>query len=141
MDAEQFAWDVDQIFGRRWADDDSPPVNFCYCIGQLDDALAMLDAQDGTALHFDQGAYGENAYRGIIADSVPSFLVLLGTVEASGARMGKMPSNLDRVAFEKYNDMRLFVLAALRKVMSEYDDCVEEDSEFWNAIFDICVQY
>ncbi|RHZ59300.1 hypothetical protein CDV55_105574 [Aspergillus turcosus] len=44
VDAEQFAWDADLIFGRRRANDDSPPVNFCYCIGQLDDALGMLDA-------------------------------------------------------------------------------------------------
>ncbi|KAF7158695.1 hypothetical protein CNMCM5623_003859 [Aspergillus felis] len=140
-DAERYAWDADLIFGRRLADDHSAPVNFCYCIGQLDLALAMLDVRNGTVFHFDQGAYGKNADRGIIADSVPSLLVLLGTVEASVARMGKVSSNLSHVAFEKYNDMRLFVLAALRKIMSEYDDCVEEDSMFWNAIFDTCVKY
>ncbi|GFF53281.1 hypothetical protein IFM46972_09741 [Aspergillus udagawae] len=141
VDAELYAWDADSIFGRRWADDDSPPVNFCYCIGQLNDAMAMLDAENGMILHFDQGGYGESADRGIIADSVPSLLVLLGTVEVTVARMGKMSSNLNRVAFDKYNDMRLFVLAALREIMSEYDDCAEEGSVFWNAIFDTCVEY
>ncbi|GIJ86924.1 hypothetical protein Asppvi_005822 [Aspergillus pseudoviridinutans] len=140
-DAERYAWDADLIIGRRLEDDHSAPVNFCYCIGQLDLALAMLDAKDGTVFHFDQGAYGKYANRGIIADSVPSLLVLLGTVEASVARMGKMPSNLSRLAFEKDNDMRLFVLAALRKIMSEYDDRVEQDSMFWNAIFHTCVEY
>jgi hypothetical protein len=141
VDAEQYVWDVDQIFGRRWGRDDSPPANFCYCIGMLDDALTMLDAQNGMVLHFDQGGYDGNANRGVVADSVPSLLVLLGTVEACVARIGKMPSNLSRVAFEKYNDMRVFVLAALRKIMSEYDDCVKEDSAFWNAVFEICVKY
>jgi hypothetical protein len=137
-------WYTDQLFGCRYPDDDSQPVTFCYSIGIVDNATAMVDAGNGMVLHY-EGGYREDVDKdvdgGFIAHSVPLLLALLGTMEVSVARMGKVPSDSSGGAIEKYQNMRRLVLDALRETMAEYDDCVKEGSRFWDAIFKKCAVY
>ncbi|KAF4211827.1 hypothetical protein CNMCM5878_002028 [Aspergillus fumigatiaffinis] len=138
---ELYAWDADEIFGRRYPDDDSPPTNFCYFIGEAGCTMAMVDAETGWVLNYDQGGFGMNADGGVIADSVPSLLVLLGTMEMTVARMGEVPSDLSDEAIDKYENIRHVVLVALREIMTEYDGSVEEGSRFWDHMFEMCTEY
>jgi hypothetical protein len=138
---ELYAWDADEIFGRRYPDDDSPPTKFCYFIGEAGYTMAMVDAETGWVLNYDQGGFGMNADGGVIADSVPSFLVLLGTMEMTVARMGEVPSDLSDEAIDKYENIRHVVLVALREIMTEYDGSAEEGSRFWDYMFEMCTEY
>ncbi|KAJ5969628.1 hypothetical protein N7501_005876 [Penicillium viridicatum] len=129
-----YAYDADEIFGRRWADDDSPPVNFWYnfgCVGS--DAMVMVDAEDGLIIHYDLGGYGDQADRGLIASSLPSLLVLLGTIEMVIKRIGEPPQGLSCEAFEK---LRTTIFCQVRKIMADYDDCFEDDSCFWEGLLE-----
>jgi hypothetical protein len=103
--------------------------------------MAMVDAETGWVLNYDQGGFGMNADGGVIADSVPSLLVLLGTMEMTVARMGEVPSDLSDEAIDKYENIRHVVLVALREIMTEYDGSVEEGSRFWDHMFEMCTEY
>ncbi|KAJ5869602.1 hypothetical protein N7455_004543 [Penicillium solitum] len=131
---ELYAYDADEIFGRRWADDDSPPVNFCYnfgCVGG--DVVVMVDAEDGLIIHYDLGGYGDQADRGLIAGSLPSLLVLLGTINMVIKRIGEAPQGLSCEAFE---NLRRTIFCQVYKIMADYDDCFEGDSRFWNGLLE-----
>lgn len=131
---ELYEYDADEIFGRRWADDDSPPVNFCYnfcCIGG--NAMAMVDAEDGSIIHYDLGCYDERADRGWIASSMPSLLVLLRTMEMVINKLGEVQQELSDEAFE---NLRTTTFCQVREIMADYDDCVDDGSYFWDALFE-----
>jgi len=131
---ELYAYDADEVFSRRWADDDSPPVNFCFNFGcNGGDAVVMVDAEDGSIIHYDMGGFGDQADGGLIASSMPSLLVLLGTMEMVMNRIGEAPQELSHEAFE---NLRTRIFCQVRERMVDYDDCFEDGSRFWDGVLE-----
>lgn len=87
----------------------------------------------GLIIHYDLGGYGDQADRGLIAGSLPSLLVLLGTIDMVIKRIGEAPQGLSCEAFE---NLRTTIFCQVRKIMADYDDCFEDDSRFWNGLFE-----
>jgi hypothetical protein len=127
-----YAFEVDEIFFPGWPDEE-PPFNFCYELGRIRGEYRMLiGAEKGDIIQFDEGGYDEDAYRGLIASSIPSLLVLFGTMVTVMSRIGERPQELRDEAFAK---LRQTILCQVRKRMADYDGCLEEGSYFWDEMF------
>jgi hypothetical protein len=85
------------------------------------------------SFHYDLGGYGDQADRGLIAGSMPSLLVLLGTIDTVLKRIGEAPQGLSCEAFE---NLRTTIFCQVRKIMADYDDCLEDDSPFWDGLLE-----
>ncbi|MFF3689778.1 hypothetical protein [Streptomyces sp. NPDC002187] len=118
-------FDADEIYGRRYPDDDSPPENFCFTVAVWGDQHLMLDAADGGITHYDPNGWDHgDGWQGPAADSLPLLAVLLGLIAES--------SN----ALESADDaVRAAAVTDLRERMICQDLYVNE-SAFWDEIFD-----
>ncbi|MEU0397004.1 hypothetical protein ABZ208_30305 [Streptomyces sp. NPDC006208] len=118
-------FDADEIYGRRYPDDDSPPENFCFTVAIWGDQHLMLDAADGGITHYDPNGWDHgDGWQGPAADSLPLLAVLLGLIAESST------------ALESADDaVRAAAVTDLRERMIGQDLYVNE-SAFWDEIFD-----
>ncbi|MFH8680190.1 SUKH-4 family immunity protein [Streptomyces lydicus] len=118
-------FDADELYGNRYPDDDSPPVNFCFCVGTWGDQMLMLDASSGGIDHYDPNGWDHGAgFKGAAAWSLPDLAVLLGLI---AGRAGELVSGDEAVARA--------AVAALRARMRRHDATVDE-SPFWRMVFE-----
>ncbi|MEU7022619.1 SUKH-4 family immunity protein [Streptomyces sp. NPDC046203] len=117
--------DADEIYGKRYPDDDSPPVNFALTVVTWYDQHLMLDATLGGITHYDPNGWDHDAgWQGPAADSLPGLAVLLALVAEAGP------------ALESDDDTeRTAAVAALRARMSDCDGSAG-DSGFWDGVFE-----
>lgn len=118
-------FDADELYGRRYPDDDSPPKNFCFTAVVAGDQQLMLDADDGGITHYDPNGWDHaDGWQGPAADSLPRLAVLLGVIaEFSDA----LESDDDAV--------RAAAVTDLRERMIDLDGNVD-DSKFWDELFE-----
>ncbi|KAF7591413.1 hypothetical protein BBP40_001574 [Aspergillus hancockii] len=123
------AWDADELYGLRCPDDDSPPVNFAFHLGSVDQWMVMVGGEDGDVAHYDPDGWDHaDGYQGLIATSLGRFAGLLWMLSEVVQRLGPIP--------DEEEEAWKAVMAKLRERMIEYDDCVEEGSKFWDGIFE-----
>ncbi|MGW3076610.1 MULTISPECIES: SUKH-4 family immunity protein [unclassified Kitasatospora] len=77
--------DLDELFGERTPDDDTPPSNWGYCVGTFGERHLMVSGDTGTVriYHPDGWDHGDG-YGGWAADSLPGLvgaLALLARLE------------------------------------------------------------
>ncbi|MGY5127084.1 SUKH-4 family immunity protein [Streptomyces nigrescens] len=117
-------FDADELYGERYPDDDSPPVNFCFAVGSCGDQMLMLDGELGGVDHYDPNGWDHGAgYRGAAASSLPDLAALLGLIAERSAELDTDDRAVARAA-----------VAALRELMCGHDAAVEE-SPFWRTAF------
>ncbi|MFF5933290.1 hypothetical protein [Streptomyces sp. NPDC012508] len=117
-------FDADEIYGRRYPDDDSPPTDFCFTVAMRGDQHLMLDAADGSITHYDPNGWDHGAgWQGPAAENLPTLALLLGMIAES--------SN----ALESTDDaVRRTALADLRALMIDWEPYTG-DSAFWSSVF------
>ncbi|MFE5920642.1 SUKH-4 family immunity protein [Streptomyces sp. NPDC002285] len=116
-------FDADEIYGRRYPDDDSPPKNFCFTIATWFDQHLMLDAEFGGITHYDPNGWDHGAgWKGEAADSLPTLAVLLGLIAESSEALDSAD---DAVRVAAATDLRT------RMTVAYY---VLDDSAFWDRI-------
>ncbi|MFF8369605.1 SUKH-4 family immunity protein [Streptomyces lydicus] len=82
-------FDADELYGNRYPDDDSPPVNFCFTVGTWGDQMLMLDADSGGIDHYDPNGWDHGAgFKGAAAWSLPDLAVHLGLIAARADELG-----------------------------------------------------
>ncbi|WP_405578557.1 SUKH-4 family immunity protein [Streptomyces sp. NBC_01092] len=118
-------FDADELYGRRYPDDDSPPKDFCFTIATWYDQHLMLDAADGDLTHYDLNGWDHGAgWQGYAAGSLPELALLLGLIAES------------RNALESDDAAaRAAAVTDLRECMTIADWYVD-DSKFWDKIFE-----
>ncbi|MFF8897979.1 SUKH-4 family immunity protein [Streptomyces lydicus] len=120
-----YAFDADELYGNRYPDDDSPPVNFCFSIGTWADQMLMLDAGSGGIDHYDPNGWDHGSgYKGAAAWSLPDLAVHLGLIAARADELGSDDEAVAQAA-----------AAALRTRMRRHDATVDE-SPFWGMVFE-----
>lgn len=124
-DDEPYPFDADELYGKRYPDDDSPPENFCFTIGTRFDQQLMLDAAVGDIDHYDPSGWDHGAgQQGTAASSLPALAVLLGLlVERRDALTSDDTETRDAA------------VADLRKRMGDVEPEVY-DSSFWADVFE-----
>ncbi|CCK24682.1 hypothetical protein BN159_0303 [Streptomyces davaonensis JCM 4913] len=117
-------FDADEIYGRRYPDDDSPPTNFCFTVATRYDQHLMLDAADRSITHNDPNGWDHAAgWQGPAAEALPTLALLLGLIAES--------SN----ALESTDDaVRASALTDIRELMIEWEPYTA-DSAFWSGVF------
>ncbi|MEV7022566.1 SUKH-4 family immunity protein [Kitasatospora sp. NPDC093558] len=78
--------DPDEIYGRRYPDDDTPPDGYAYCVGLVNDLHLMADGVTGVVEAYDPNGWDHAAgHVGTVAESVPqafaAFVLLAGLEE------------------------------------------------------------
>jgi hypothetical protein len=128
-------YDADELYGERYPDDDSPPTNFCFHFGSVNEWMVMVEGEDGFVSHYDPSGWDHaEGYQGMIAGSLRGFAVLLGMLAEASEWLDMVT---DRLSEEKdIEEVRNSILNKLRERMEEYDDCVEEGSKFWDDVFE-----
>ncbi|MFD7321933.1 hypothetical protein ACFV9D_12770 [Streptomyces sp. NPDC059875] len=118
-------FDSDEIYGRRYPDDDSPPKNFSFTVVVRGDQHLMLEAADGGITHYDPNGWDHaDGWQGPAADSLPQLALLLGLIAESSD------------ALESTDDAVCAAAAAdLRERMIGQDWNVAE-SAFWDEVFE-----
>ncbi|MFD5396047.1 SUKH-4 family immunity protein [Streptomyces sp. NPDC127097] len=118
------AFDADELYGERYPDDDSPPVNFCFSVGSCGEQLLMLDGEYGGIDHYDPSGWDHGAgHQGAAASSLPGLAVLLGLIAERSDELTADDRATARAA-----------VAALRELMCGHDTAVGE-SPFWHTAF------
>ncbi|GAA2156155.1 MULTISPECIES: SUKH-4 family immunity protein [Glycomyces] len=116
-------FDADELYGRRYPDDDSPPRNFCFWVGTWWDQELMLDAAGGGVDHYDPSGWDHGeGYRGPAAVSLAALAGQLGSL----AERREALEDLRR---------RDAALVELRERLRDFDADADESS-FWNAVFE-----
>ena len=117
--------DSDEIYGRRYPDDDSPPKDFSLTVALWGDQHLMLDAADGGITHYDPNGWDHgDGWQGPAAHSLPALAVLLGLI-AESADAVDADDDAERAA----------AITDLRERMAGQDFYVV-DSAFWDEIFE-----
>ncbi|POX57282.1 hypothetical protein C3489_00790 [Streptomyces sp. Ru71] len=118
-------FDADEIYGRRYPDDHSPPENFCFTVALWGDQHLMLEAADGGITHYDPNGWDHaDGWQGPAADSLPSLAVLLALIAESS----------DGLAAED-DAVRAAAVAEVRERLIGHDLFVD-DSGFWDGVFE-----
>ncbi|MFD4656825.1 SUKH-4 family immunity protein [Kitasatospora sp. NPDC058444] len=77
--------DLDELFGGRTPDDDTPPSNWGYCVGTFDEWHLMVSGDTGTVRIYNADGWDHGrGYGGWAADSLPAVigaLALLARLE------------------------------------------------------------
>ncbi|MFI1382590.1 SUKH-4 family immunity protein [Embleya sp. NPDC020886] len=122
---EPYLFDADELYGRRYPDDDSPPENFCFTIGMHFDQQLMVDTDIGEINHYDPSGWDHgDGDKGIATSSLPTLALLLGLVVER------------RDALETDDDgIRHAAIAELRVHMAAIEPEVD-NSPFWDSVFD-----
>ena len=117
-------FDADELYGERYPDDDSPPVNFCFSVGSCGDQMLMLDGGLGDIDHYDPNGWDHGAgARGAAASSLPDLAALLGLIAERSDELEAADRAVARAA-----------VAAVRELMCRHDAAVKE-SPFWSTAF------
>ena len=126
-DAERrHTFDADELYGRRYPDDHSPPENFCFCFGLHYEDMLMLDAAAGDIDHYDPNGWDHGeGYKGTVASSLPSLAVLLGLLAERAEAIEEIDDE----------DARAAAVEELREKMTAFDVYVE-DTPFWDEVFE-----
>ncbi|MQS15889.1 hypothetical protein F7Q99_27430 [Streptomyces kaniharaensis] len=67
--------DPDEIFGRRYPDDDTPPAGYAYCVGLVNQLHLMVDGTSGSVEAYDPNGWDHAAgHAGYAADSLPQLM-------------------------------------------------------------------
>ncbi|KAA8647786.1 uncharacterized protein ATNIH1004_006487 [Aspergillus tanneri] len=131
-------FDSDDLYGRRVPENPQPPpTNFSFHFGDMDNYMVMLDNESGLVSLYDPDGWDHaKGYLGRVAFSLDNLAVLLGMVAAVTKDLREPPS--DDVTWEEM-ERRVEILKRpldiLRKKLEEYDDCIHDDSVFWNELF------
>lgn len=119
------AFDADELYGNRYPDDDSPPVNFCFSVGSWSDQMLMLDGRHGGVNHYDPNGWDHGAgYKGLAAWSLPDLAVLLGLIAECREELDADDDAVRAAA-------AVGVLDRMR-----VHDAVVGESPFWEAVFE-----
>ncbi|MER7767406.1 hypothetical protein [Kitasatospora sp. NPDC096140] len=71
--------DLDDLFGNRTPDDETPPSNWGYCVGTFDEWHLMVDAGSGAVKIYNADGWDHaRGYGGWAADSLPAVIGALG---------------------------------------------------------------
>ncbi|MGW7056288.1 hypothetical protein [Streptomyces sp. NPDC054887] len=117
-------FDADEIYGRRYPDDESPPTNFCFPVAWRGDQHLMLDAADGSITHYDHNGWDHGAgWKGPAAENLPTLALLLGLIADS---CNALESTDDAV--------RRATLTDLRELIVDWEPYAD-DSAFWSSVF------
>ncbi|WP_438295803.1 SUKH-4 family immunity protein [Streptomyces sp. HUAS TT7] len=110
--------DPDEIFGRRYPDDDTPPESYAYCVGLVDELHLMVDGVTGSVEAYDPNGWDHAAgHVGYVADSVPQVLAafaLLALYE------------------ERFDDGDATALAEFIELLEQLD--LDPEDEFWQNV-------
>ncbi|MEU5211143.1 SUKH-4 family immunity protein [Streptomyces sp. NPDC020742] len=118
-------FDADELYGNRYPDDHSPPVNFCFSVGTWSDQMLMLNGAHGGVDHYDPNGWDHGAgYQGPAAWSLPDLAVLLGLMVESGEALDADDAGARHTAATE-----------LRARMRSHDATVDE-SPFWGAVLE-----
>ncbi|WP_063736011.1 SUKH-4 family immunity protein [Streptomyces sp. RTd22] len=127
-DAERrHTFDADELYGRRYPDDHSPPESFCFCFGlRYEDMLMLAGALGDIDLYDPNGWDHGRGYKGTVASSLPSLAVLLGLLAERAEAIE---------AIEDDEEARAEAVGELRARMTAFDAYVE-DAPFWDEVFE-----
>jgi len=127
-DAERrHTFDADELYGRRYPDDHSPPENFCFCFGTHYEDMLMLAGALGDIDHYDPNGWDHGeGWKGTVASSLPSLAVLLGLLAERAEAIE---------AIEDDEEARAEAAGELRARMTAVDPSVE-DAPFWDEVFE-----
>ncbi|MFE3183358.1 SUKH-4 family immunity protein [Streptomyces violascens] len=110
--------DPDEIFGRRYPDDDTPPESYAYCVGLVNELHLMVDGITGSVEAYDPNGWDHAAgHVGYVADSVPQAL-------AAFALLARYE--------ERFDDGDALALAEFTELLEQLG--LEPDDEFWQNV-------
>ncbi|MFD8754808.1 hypothetical protein ACFV0O_28050 [Kitasatospora sp. NPDC059577] len=90
--------DLDELFGNRTPDDDTPPSTWGYCVGTFGELHMMVDAESGTVQIYDPNGWDHaSGHRGEAAGSLPGLIGALALLARFDGRIrnGEAKSALD----------------------------------------------
>ncbi|MFI6053416.1 SUKH-4 family immunity protein [Streptomyces violascens] len=110
--------DPDEIFGRRYPDDDTPPESYAYCVGLVDELHLMVDGVTGSVEAYDPNGWDHAAgHVGYVADSAPQALAALALL----ARYE-----------ERFDDGDATALAEFTELLDQLG--LDPEDEFWQNV-------
>ncbi|MBV6697743.1 SUKH-4 family immunity protein [Kitasatospora aureofaciens] len=113
--------DPDEIFGRRYPDDDTPPDGYAYCVGLVNELHLMVDGVCGSVEAYDPNGWDHAAgHAGYVAESVPQALAAFAVL----ARYEERFDDGDATALAEFTGL----LEQLGLDLDEYD--------FWQNVVD-----
>ncbi|MGW7446294.1 SUKH-4 family immunity protein [Kitasatospora sp. NPDC054795] len=93
--------DLDELFGERTPDDDTPPSNWGYCVGRFDDQHLMVAGDTGAVRIYDPNGWDHGSgYGGRAADSLPG---VIGALALLARLEGRIRGGDARAALDEFS--------------------------------------